>query len=64
MTEPARESDDELVCICHEVARGPIRALAARLHSFDAVVEQSGICQTCLGCESEIRRIIDEALGR
>ena len=64
MTDPVPEPDDELVCICHEVARGRIRALAEQLRSFDAVVAQSGICQTCQGCESEIRRIIDEVLRR
>ena len=56
-------ADDELVCICHEVSRGVIRACARRVRDFDALVQASTICQTCQGCESEIRRILAEVLA-
>ena len=55
--------DDELVCICHEVSRGVIRHWARQARDFDAIVQGSTICQTCQGCESEIRRILAEALA-
>ena len=53
----------ELVCICHEVARGTIRRWAAQCRDFDLIVQRSAICQTCQGCESEIRRILAEVLA-
>jgi bacterioferritin-associated ferredoxin len=55
--------DDELVCICHEVPRGVIRGWARKVRDFDAIVQNSTICQTCQGCESEIRRILAEVLA-
>ena len=55
--------DDELVCICHEVSRGAIRRLARQARDFDTIVQRSTICQTCQGCESEIRRILAEVLA-
>jgi bacterioferritin-associated ferredoxin len=56
-------ADDELVCICHEVPRGVIREWARKARDFDAIVQGSTICQTCQGCESEIRRILAEVLA-
>ncbi len=55
--------DDELVCVCHEVTCGTIRQLAAQYRSFEAIVEKSMICQTCQGCESEIRTILAQTLA-
>jgi bacterioferritin-associated ferredoxin len=53
-----------MVCVCHEVRRGTIRRLAEQYRSFEAIVQQSAICQTCQGCESEIRRILAQVLAR
>jgi bacterioferritin-associated ferredoxin len=55
--------DDELVCVCHEVSRAVIRRWAREVRDFDAVVQRATICQTCQGCESEIRRILAEVLA-
>ena len=62
MTVPARD-EDEIVCVCHEVTRATIRRLARQHRDFDAIVQRSTICQTCQGCESEIRHILAEALA-
>jgi bacterioferritin-associated ferredoxin len=57
------DDDAELVCICHEVARGTIRRWARQSRDFDLIVQRSAICQTCQGCESEIRSILTEVLA-
>lgn len=62
MAEHRYDPEQEMVCVCHEVKRGTIRRLAEEHRSFDAIVQQSAICQTCQGCESEIRRILAEVL--
>ena len=54
---------DELVCICHEVSRATLRRLAAQHRSVEAVIAKSTICQTCQGCESEIRSIVAAVLA-
>ena len=58
------DPEEEIVCVCHEVKRKTIRRLAERLHDFEAVVAGTTMCQTCQGCESEIRRIIAETRAR
>lgn len=64
MADRLYDSEQEVVCVCHEVKRGTIRRLAEQYRSFDAIVQKSAICQTCQGCESEIRRILAEVLAR
>ena len=63
MAERPYDPEQEMVCVCHEVKRGIIRRLAEQYRSFDAIVQRSAICQTCQGCESEIRRILAEVLA-
>ena len=60
MADRAWNREDELVCVCHEVKRSTIRRLAAAYGTFDEIVQKSEICQTCQGCESEIRAILAE----
>ncbi len=60
MAERAWNREEEVVCVCHEVKRSTIRRLAAEYGAFDEIVQRSEICQTCQGCESEIRAIIAE----
>jgi bacterioferritin-associated ferredoxin len=63
VNESGWDPEQELVCVCHEVRRATIRHLALRYGSFDEIVRRSEICQTCQGCESEIRAILAEARG-
>jgi len=56
----SRDDDGEIVCVCHEVTRGAIRALAERRRSFEDLVAGTPMCRTCQGCEWEIRKILAE----
>lgn len=58
------DSGDEIVCVCHEVTRRTIRRLAERARSFEGIVAETPMCQTCQGCESEIRRILADVCER
>jgi bacterioferritin-associated ferredoxin len=58
------DAEEEIVCVCHEVKRKTIRRLAEQLGDFDAIVAGTPMCQTCQGCESEIRRILAETRAR
>jgi bacterioferritin-associated ferredoxin len=58
------DSEDEIVCVCHEVTRRTIRRLAERARSFEGIVAATPMCQTCQGCESEIRRILADVSAR
>ena len=63
MPDRPYDPEEEMVCVCHEVKRRTIRRLAEQYRSFDEIVQRSAICQTCQGCESEIRRILAEVLS-
>jgi len=53
--------DEEIVCVCHNVTAGSIRALARRYRTFEELRVAGTLCQTCEGCEYDVRKLVWDA---
>jgi bacterioferritin-associated ferredoxin len=56
--------DDDIVCVCHEVTAGLIRELARRYRTFEELRAAGTLCQTCEGCEYDVRQLVWEVHER